>query len=172
MRMFSAPRWAAPVAIAATVVLGLAVVFQAGEQQQPLRAPEVTVENVAQQLEQAPVVADATAPANRSDVAAETSAPAPADAVVVDLGVPMSTPAMPRQETTVARGAPPPAPAMEGTAAPATAKASSDLAWRRDAQTWLAEIDRLRAAGETARADAEMAEYNREHRAFAGAPDR
>jgi hypothetical protein len=45
-------------------------------------------------------------------------------------------------------------------------------AWRRDSTTWLAEIERLRAAGETARADAEMAEYNRQHRAYAGAPDR
>jgi hypothetical protein len=44
--------------------------------------------------------------------------------------------------------------------------------WRRDAQTWLAEIERLRAAGNHAAADAEMAEYNRQHRAFAGAPDR
>jgi hypothetical protein len=55
--------------------------------------------------------------------------------------------------------------------APASAKASAP-AWRRDSRTWLAEIERLRAAGDNARADAELAEYKREHRAYAGAPDR
>jgi hypothetical protein len=45
-------------------------------------------------------------------------------------------------------------------------------AWRRDSKSWLAEIERLRAAGDNARADAELAEYKREHRAYAGAPDR
>jgi quinoprotein glucose dehydrogenase len=44
--------------------------------------------------------------------------------------------------------------------------------WRRDAKTWLAEIERLRNAGDTARADAELAEYKRQQRAYAGAPDR
>ena len=37
-------------------------------------------------------------------------------------------------------------------------------------KTWLAEIERLRAAGKAAEADAEMAEYKRQHRAFAGSP--
>jgi hypothetical protein len=106
--LYRGPRWAAPVAIAATLVLGLAVVFQAGDRQ-PERTPEVTVESVAQRLD--------------------------------DTQPPM------------------------GTAADAPA-------WRRDAQTWLTEIERLRAAGHTAAADAEMAEYNRQHRAFAGTPDR
>ena len=76
--------------------------------------------------------------------------------------------------------APPKAsPAVETAATPTMArgnvqaKARVDApAWRRDAATWLAEIERLRAAGETVRADAEMAEYNRQHRAYAGAPDR
>jgi len=53
----------------------------------------------------------------------------------------------------------------------ASAKATAP-AWRRDSKTWLAEIERLRAAGDNARADAELAEYKREHRAYAGAPDR
>jgi len=57
------------------------------------------------------------------------------------------------------------------------ATASADAAvevptWRRDAKTWLAEIERLRNAGDTARADAELAEYKRQQRAYAGAPDR
>lgn len=53
----------------------------------------------------------------------------------------------------------------------ASAKAPAP-AWRRDSRSWLAEIERLRAAGDNARADAELAEYKREHRAYAGAPDR
>jgi len=56
-------------------------------------------------------------------------------------------------------------------AAPAPAPAAKP-AYRRDSKTWLAEIERLRAAGETGLADAELAEYKREHRAYAGAPDR
>jgi hypothetical protein len=44
--------------------------------------------------------------------------------------------------------------------------------WRRDSKTWLAEIERLRASGDVARADAELTEYKRQHRAYAGAPDR
>ena len=44
--------------------------------------------------------------------------------------------------------------------------------WRRDPKTWQAEIERLRNAGDTARADAELAEYNRQQRAYAVGPDR
>ena len=41
-------------------------------------------------------------------------------------------------------------------------------AWRRDPKSWLAEIQRLRDAGDTARADAEYAEFKRQQRAYAG----
>ena len=54
----------------------------------------------------------------------------------------------------------------------ALAKASSSPEWRRDSKTWLAEIERLRAEGRSAEADAEMAEFKREHRAYAVAPDK
>jgi hypothetical protein len=54
----------------------------------------------------------------------------------------------------------------------AVANASSTPAWRRNAQSWLAEIERLRLEGKTAQADAEQAEYNRQHRAYAVGPDR
>jgi hypothetical protein len=70
----------------------------------------------------------------------------------------------------VAQRVDPPAPvAAEQSAA---AKTSSSPDWRRDAQSWLAEIDKLRAQGKNAEADAEMAEYKRQHRAYASAPDR
>ena len=53
----------------------------------------------------------------------------------------------------------------------AAAKAAEAPAWRRDSKSWLAEIERLRNAGDIARADAELAEYKRQHRAYAVSPD-
>ena len=64
---------------------------------------------------------------------------------------------------------PPPAPA----AAPASGpQAQAGPEYRRDSHSWLAQIERLRAAGKAAEADAELAEYKRRNRAYAGAPDR
>jgi hypothetical protein len=60
-------------------------------------------------------------------------------------------------------------------AAPAPEVASAAPAqqsWRRDARSWMAEIERLRAEGKTAQADAELAEYRKANRAYAGSPDR
>jgi hypothetical protein len=62
---------------------------------------------------------------------------------------------------------PPPAPA----AAPDSG-AQAAPEYRRDSHSWLAQIERLRAAGKAAEADAELAEYKRRNRAYAGAPDR
>jgi hypothetical protein len=56
--------------------------------------------------------------------------------------------------------------------ADASAADASAPEWRSDAKTWLAEIERLRKSGDVARADAELAEFKRQHRAYAGAPDR
>jgi len=52
-------------------------------------------------------------------------------------------------------------------AAPATTPT-----WRGDSQAWLAQIEKLRAEGRDAEADAELAAYKREHRALAVGPDR
>lgn len=49
---------------------------------------------------------------------------------------------------------------------------SAAPAWRRDSHSWLAQIEKLRAEGRTAEADAELAAYKREHRALAVSPDR
>jgi hypothetical protein len=148
MRVYRGPRWAAPMAIAATLVLGLAFVFHAGSPETAKPVPEVRVESIANRYEE-----PAAVPATSQDVATPasqdvTSAPPPPSTegpVVVELSAPM------------------------GGAVPVAADAP---AWRRDARTWLAEIDRLRAAGDTARADAELAEFNRQHRALAVSPDR
>jgi hypothetical protein len=128
LRLFGMPRWAAPVAIAATLVLGLSIVFKTGLEPDA-RIPEVRVENVAQRVDYpaAPVAgpaAEATAPTRVTP-----------GAVVVDL-------------------------------------AAQAPAWRRDARSWQAEIERLRANGNQALADAEQAEYNRQYRAYAVSPDR
>ena len=45
-------------------------------------------------------------------------------------------------------------------------------AWRHDSQSWLAQIEKLRAEGRNAEADAELAAYKREHRALAVDPNR
>ena len=52
------------------------------------------------------------------------------------------------------------------------ASAAPSPAYRQDARAWLAEIERLRAAGKNAEADAEMTVYKQQHRAYAISPDR
>jgi hypothetical protein len=166
LRMLDMPRWAAPVAIAATLVLGLSVVFKTA---MPLkdRVPEVTVEPVSQRMEY-PQAAEMAAPALPAPIPDES----PRNAIVVDLaappagGTPLPAPDAARSEVakTLRTGAP------MVTAADA---ASPDMpAWRQDARSWQAEIERLRASGDTARADLEQTEFNRQHRALAVSPDR
>jgi hypothetical protein len=50
--------------------------------------------------------------------------------------------------------------------------AATAPAWRADSQRWLAQIEKLRAEGRNAEADAELAAYKREHRALAVSPNR
>jgi len=54
----------------------------------------------------------------------------------------------------------------------AASPAVTTPAWRNDSQSWLAQIEKLRAAGRNAEADAELAAYKREHRALAVDPNR
>jgi len=146
LRVFRGPRWATPLAVAATLVLAITVIFHAGMPSKPALVPEVTVQNVAERVE----IPAAAAPmaAAPSEMA---SSPARAD---------------------MAADAAPPTAARERGMADATAKASEIPAWRHDPKTWLAEIERLRTTGDTARADAELAEFNRQQRAYAVGPDR
>lgn len=96
--------------------------------------------------------ADAEAPARSAGAAA-------AGVVVVD---PLTG-----SRTVVVDVSPPPTEAER-----AVAKASPPPAFRGDSRTWLAEIERLRADGKGAQAEAEYAEYKRQHRAYAVSPDR
>jgi hypothetical protein len=151
VRVFRNPRWAMPLALAATLVLGFTVMFYAGLPQSRAPVPEVSVQNIAERVDMAP------APAPMEPAAAVV---ANNQAVVVDLNAPMVA----RRER-VAGDAP--------SASAESATVSAEVpAWRRDAKSWLAEIERLRDAGDTARAETELAEYKRQQRAYAGAPDR
>jgi hypothetical protein len=168
-RVFRSPRWAASVALAATLVMAFTVLFYAGLPQERAPVPEVTVQNVAEQLD----LPQAEAP-RESAPAVDTNNPRAADersrdSIVVDLNAPGAA------KRNVAPGAAAPMGARaetEAAIAPPSAASSAAPYWRRDAKTWLAEIERLRIAGDTARADAELAEFKRQQRAYAGAPDR
>ncbi|HEU4780922.1 MAG TPA: hypothetical protein VFS58_13650 [Steroidobacteraceae bacterium] len=140
MRVFSAPRWSMPIALAATLVLAFTVIFQAGMPTTQSPTPEVTVQNVAERVDH-----PESAKAARSAVVESASGERSVADVSID------------------------APAS---AAAPLADAADAPAWRRDAKTWLAEIERLRNAGDAARAEAEFAEFKRQQRAFAVAPDR
>jgi hypothetical protein len=187
-RVFRAPRWGMPVALAATLVLAFTVILHT--MKQPPSAPaEVTLRPVARELNAAAdsaasARADAVAPAAEMARAAPAAPPA-SNSIVVELSdssaeVPQMTAGAPapnedfalakqaRREPALVSEAearrhaePPPAPIVAGTPT-----------WRRDSKTWMAEIERLRAAGDYARADAELAEFKRQHRAYATSPDR
>jgi hypothetical protein len=79
LRMFRMSRWAAPLAIAATLVLGLSMVFKAGMETEP-KIPQVTVESAAQRYEPP---AEALAPPPPPSATALPAADS--GAVVVDL---------------------------------------------------------------------------------------
>jgi len=171
-RVFRNPRWAAPVALAASLLLGFTMLFYAGLPQKQAPVPEVTVQNIAERADvpqaEAPMEPAPAVVANNQRAEEARSA----DAVVVDL----NAPTVARRES-AAGAAPTPATPMVAheservVASPAAASAEVPT-WRRDSKAWLAEIARLRNAGDTARADAELAEYKRQQRAYAGAPDR
>lgn len=188
-RVFRAPRWGMPVALAATLVLAFTVILHT--MKQPQNAPaEIAVRPVARELTAAAdsaAAAPSAAVAPSAEVAhAAPAAPPASNSIVVDLsdqradvaeptaaGAPVPNenfalakqargePALVSEAEARRHAEPPPAPIVAGTPA-----------WRRDTKAWMAEIERLRAAGDTARADAELAEFKRQHRAYATSPDR
>jgi hypothetical protein len=221
LRVFRAPRWGAPLALAATVLLTFSFFFHTSV---PSRAPvpEVTVQAVAQQMDVPEAAAPAPAELARGDLREESAASE--NSVMVDIGetraakIDQSAPALKRRardervadvaqpaqvdsaaadkgfvseaeaDRYAASPPPPAAPSAAGYSAGnvrsmstdatggapvAAAKATAEVpAFRRDSKTWLAEIERLRSEGNVARAEEELAEYKRQHRAYAVAPDR
>jgi hypothetical protein len=159
MRVFSAPRWTMPIALAATLVLAFTIIFQAGMPPKRETRPEVTVQNVAERVDY-PVADNTNQPAAAPPREAAPAPPAPvvARSAVVEAA---------SRERGMGGASMDAAPV----AAPAAAAAETSD-WRRDAKSWLAEIERLRSAGDNTRADAEFAEYKRQQRAYAVAPDR
>src|SRR6187399_1960203 len=94
LRVFRNPRWATPVALAATLVLAFTVLFYAGLPQTRSPVPEVTVQSVAERVD----VAQEAAPAETAPAVAANNQRADSrssDAVVVDLKAPMTA----RRET-------------------------------------------------------------------------
>ena len=172
-------RWGMPVALAASVLLAVTVLLHVISQEP---VPVVTVQNVAEH--ETTAVAPAAAPAAEAPAAARLDPPVLARREAVP-GVPGGL--VSRDEASRYAAPPPPSPPVaassSGTAGESTAQAPagdsartagspSTPAFRRDTRAWLAEIERLRAEGKTAQADLEQAEFNREHRALAVAPDR
>jgi hypothetical protein len=136
-------RWGMPIALAASVLVAATIVLNIGMPENKPTA-DVTVQNVVRQTDSVPQ-AEAAPPA----------APAPTTA----------TRAAERPSANTAM--------QDSSAAPAVATGTAPAPdWRRDQRSWLAEIERLRTAGKTAQADAEMAEFRRQNRAYAVAPDR
>ena len=170
-------RWGMPVALAATLLVVLSAFLHLGVQStEPVG--QVAVQTVAQQVgypDAAPEVADigprsgaregtGASPGFVTESEASRYSPPPPPPPVVAGRTPTE---VAEPSSGVVMSAPPPSDAGRAVAAN-----SSTQAWRRDARTWLAEIDKMRAEGKDAEADAEMAEYKRQHRAYAGTPDR
>jgi hypothetical protein len=192
-RVFRAPSWGMPVALAATLVLAFTIILRVGTPE-GAKKPEVTVQNVSREIEIPVAAAPPAPPAGETRAAAPVEAATLADqrsdngAVVVDLGASAARAEAPAPAAQRARrlekvaDAAAPMPALESdkeaanysqtAAASGRSAAAPQPQYRRTSKAWLAEIERLRAAGETTRADTELAEYKSEHRAYAGAPDR
>lgn len=181
-RHFRAPSWGMPVALAATLVLAFTIILRVGLPAKDTVVAEVTVQPVARKVEipaEAPAAPAAAMPSQLVESTANESRAMSADSpVFVDLPATEAeaqrarrpekladTARLSAEVSTASQARADSAPATAASAAPAPE-------WRRDAKTWLAEIQRLREAGDVSRADAELAEYNRQHRAFAVAPDR
>ena len=176
--------WGMPVAMAATLLVVFSVFLHLGVQKNEPKG-EVTVQTVSQSVD------SMAAPPPPAPAEAPQAAAADADPLVADLGrsgsrarVGGSSFATEPETSRYNPPAPPPPVATTGTPAdagrtstaaappePAVASASAP-AWRRDAQSWQAKIQELRAEGKAAEAEAEQAEFKRQHRAYAGSPDR
>jgi hypothetical protein len=181
VRVFRNPRWAMPLALAATLVLGFTVMFYAGLPQQHAQVAEVSVQNIAERVDvppaQAPTETADAVVANNQTVVVDLNAPMVAGREpVAGVAPPASAPMAARAGVESASREPGTTTASAarsaGVTASPTATSAEVPAWRRDAKSWLAEIERLRDAGDTARAETELAEYKRQQRAYAGAPDR
>jgi hypothetical protein len=150
MPVYRAPRWALPVALAATVLLSLSVVLNVGLKgpQNPPPAAKRPVPEAPDSVQQAPgsgPEAAGSSPSVASDAAPARdalNAPPMAPAPKSPLASPSASPAAPRSAT-------------EAPAPPAR-RANSQIA---DPVLWLKRIEILRAQGHNTQADAEMRRF-------------
>lgn len=202
-RVYRAPRWSAPLAVAATLAVAFTVVLQLMPKHpqggQPTAA-EISLQKASRPVDapaDSPAVAANDAIADEADgavivqldpsaaepmVAQESRAEAFVSEAEADRYAAAPPPPIPtndRNETGAASGAATSTPARRvggrvemGKAPVAAAAATPVPEYRREEKSWLAEIERLRTSGDVMRADAELAEYKRQHRAYAVAPDR
>jgi len=165
-RMYGRPRWATPLALAATLVLALGIVIRFGAWPGPTRT--VTEQQSASQ--ELRVESGADTALQSPDASATSSAPTAMTSSLPAATPPMEPPSSRAQNS--ARAAKMPAPAAadvpSARAEAGLAKTSRDAkemlgavmadeAETRDPVAWWHEIERLRAAGDNAAADTEWA---------------
>ena len=143
--MFSGSRWAMPVGLAATILIAFTLVLNVEHQPRKTAAERVAASNAQ------PQAADMAESARAAPGAAAT-------APLAKKSVATTAPAAP---------APPAAEATATTAAPSVASAKG--AAHSDAESWLREIARLRAAGQNTAADRELAAFRRAYPSHGGA---
>jgi hypothetical protein len=147
--------WGAPLALAASLLVAFTILLNVGMSRREA-VPEVTVEQVAQ----------------RHDHMAPPAASPPLASVPAEEAVSVPGLVSDAESRRYAPEPPPPPVLAQERGAAAAATAADTPAFRRDAASWLAEIQRLRAEGKNAEADAELAAYKRQHKAYAVSPDR
>jgi hypothetical protein len=166
------PGWGMPLALAATLLVAFSVVLNVAMP----KKTSVSDANLQQVAERRDDPVPRTAQTTQAPAEGVASAPAPPPPPMLAASSPDSpAPAMhagARERASASTSTVSLTQPAASEAGRATAKVSSTPAWRRDSQSWLAEINRLRAEGNTTAADVEMAEYKRQHRAYATSPDR
>lgn len=165
-----APRWAKPVALAATILLCLSVV---------LNISLNTNRPTGDLRRQAPATADkapaaapgaATAGGLREEV---VTGAAPREAILPEAKV--AEPRAPRppvlaQTRAPTPGSPPAASAASVTSAAQAPASATAPPHSRDPEAWLRQIDALRAEGKTAQADSEMQQFRAMFPAYSAKP--
>jgi hypothetical protein len=155
MRLYRAPRWALPVALAATILLSFSVVLNISLTTRPSGQHALTDQTSRASGALMERQQPASAPAPAMPPALENSPPVSAGKKAPEAFVPAPEPA---------REA---ARAMQAPSARAHADAAISPKATPDPATWLRRIEALRAQGRTAEADAELRRF---HQAFPDYP--
>lgn len=165
MRLYRAPRWALPVALAATLLLSFSIVLNISLTMRPPAQPASTGET-ARAVAPPPAARQqpASAPAPASPPPATMTRAAPEVFNRAPAGESRATGADGDRAGRSNSGAAPPSEAARRMVAPA-ARAQSDAAIASkalpDPAAWLRRIEALRAQGRTAEADAELRRFRR-----------